>query len=379
MGMADRLSSCPSCGRTLDRAPTEAGRCGHCQAPLPGASGRRRPVSTRADALTPGSSPGISHVSLSEASQHLQGPARDLAEEVARARTDPRRAFGHFLILSELGKGGMGVVFRAWDDRLKRLTALKTLGSAGDAQAIKRFQREAEAVARLRHPGIVSVFEAGELGGQQFLAMEFIEGRTLEQRLQGVRVEGSTHPDDGEGSRSRKTRIALHKALEAVRDAARAVHYAHEQGVIHRDLKPQNIMLDRADRAHVLDFGLALVNDSQDARITKAGTRIGTLAYMSPEQATGQPLDARSDVWSLGATLYTVLTNRCPFEAESELALLAALTSVDPSPPSAHNPRARGDLDVICLRCLEKEREKRYPSAAALADDLDRHLAGEPI
>ncbi|MBI3723722.1 tetratricopeptide repeat protein, partial [bacterium] len=285
-----------------------------------------------------------------------------MALEVEQARADPARAFGPFLLLSELGKGGMGVVYRAWNDRLRRVVALKTvIKEDADEESALRFQREAEAVARLRHPAIVSVYEAGEISGKQYLAMELVPGASLAARLRG------------------DAKLALTKALEALRDVARAIHYAHEQGVIHRDLKPQNIMIDKEDRPHVLDFGLARLSDR--SKLTKTGATMGTPAYMPPEQAgaTEAEIDERSDVYSLGATLYHVLTGRPPFEGQSEVAVIAALLTKDPVPPGTLNPRAKGDLETIALKCLEKEREKRYASAEALARDLEAYLGGDPI
>ncbi|MBI3724645.1 protein kinase [bacterium] len=286
-----------------------------------------------------------------------------LHNEVKAARADPKKRFGRFLLLSELGRGGMGIVYRAWDDRLKRVMALKTIlpGDEAGKAAIKRFYREAEAVARLRHPGIVAVHEVGELEGRHFLVMDLVDGASFEKRL--------------------RAKLPLTKGLEVLRDVARAVHYAHEQGVVHRDLKPQNVMIDQGGRAFVLDFGLARVRDSGDAsKITKTGAALGTPAYMPPEQCgeSGHAVDERSDVWSLGATLYHVLAGRPPFTG-SPLQLMAQVVSRDPVPPGSLNARARGELETICLKCLEKEKEKRYASAAALADDLDAYLAGEPI
>ncbi|MBI3726161.1 protein kinase, partial [bacterium] len=293
----------------------------------------------------------------------------DLASEIARARADPARAFGPFLLLSELGKGGMGVVYRAWNDRLRRVVALKTIlpGGTVDAEAIKRFQREAEAVARLRHPNIVGIHEAGEISGRHYIAMDFVSGRTLERRLESKKA--------GE-------RLPLTRALEALRDVARAVHYAHGQGVIHRDLKPQNILLDASDRPFVLDFGLARVRElGEKNRLTRTGAALGTPAYMPPEQTEGgsAEMDERSDVYSLGATLYHVLTGRPPFQGETELNVLTAVLTKDPVPPSKLNSRAAGDLETICLKCLEKEKERRYPTAEAFGREIDRYLAGEPI
>ncbi|MBI3725292.1 protein kinase, partial [bacterium] len=286
-----------------------------------------------------------------------------LAAEVEKAKTDPKRAFGRFLLLGELGKGGMGVVYRAFDQKLKRAVALKMIlpGADSSADLVRRFYREAEAVARLRHPNIVTVHEAGESSGKHYLAMDFIEGSTLATRLKG--------------------KLSLRESATLLRDVARAVHHAHQQGVVHRDLKPANIMIDREGTPFVLDFGLASLGDGR-TRITKTGAGVGTPAYMSPEQADGGTdgaVDHRSDVYSLGATLYHAITGKPPFEAESDFKVLAALLTREPSRPSAINPETAGDLETICLRCLAKDRTKRYPTAAALANDLDRFVAGEEI
>ncbi|MBI3724363.1 tetratricopeptide repeat protein [bacterium] len=287
-----------------------------------------------------------------------------IALEVEKARADPKRALGRFLLLTELGKGGMGTVYRAWDERLRRVVALKTLRPGDVGTRSERFEREAEVIARLRHPNIVAIHDAGEIDGQAYIAMELVLGSSLAQRL--VATE-------------RTPKIPLTKALEVVRDAARAVEHAHEQGVVHRDLKPQNIMIDRTGRAVVLDFGLAKLRD-QGSSLTKTGTTLGTPAYMPPEQAGGsKTIDARSDVYSLGATLYHVLTGKTPFEGDTEYNVLAAVVMREPDPPGLVNPRVAGDLETICLRCLEKEPEKRYQTARELADDIDRYLAGDPI
>jgi serine/threonine-protein kinase len=190
--------------------------------------------------------------------------------------------------------------------------------------------------------------------------MQFVEGRTLAQRIKD------------------RQKLPLNKALEAMRDVARALGHAHGQGVLHRDLKPQNILLDAQDRPHVLDFGLAQLNDS-GTKLTATGAMLGTPAYMPPEQANSEKTDERSDVYSLGATLYYVLTARPPFEGSTPLNVMHAVLRKTPEPPSRLNPRAAGDLDTITLRCLEKDPARRYPSASELAEDLERHLAGDPI
>jgi serine/threonine-protein kinase len=285
----------------------------------------------------------------------------DLASEVNAARADPARLFGPFVLLSKLGEGGMGVVHRAWDERLKRVVALKTLfpGDVSDQVAL-RFQREGEAVARLQHPSIVSIHEVGEVKGRRYLAMELVAGKTLLRCL-------------GEGS------LPLSEGVAAMREVARALQHAHARGVVHRDLKPQNIMIDPAGRPHVLDFGVARILDRK-TRLTRTGMVVGTVAYMPPEQAgTGEPMDERSDVYSLGATLYHVLTGRPPFHGSNELNVIAALCTRAPERPSSLNPSVSAGLEAICLRCLEKEPGRRYPSADALALDLERYIAGGPV
>jgi hypothetical protein len=293
-----------------------------------------------------------------------RAPAPDLDREIAAARADPSRRFGHFLLLSQLGQGAMGVVHRAWDEKLHRIVALKTLLATGDPTAIKRFRREAEAVARLKHPHIVSIHEVGETAGKHWLAMDLVTGKTLKRRLQPVGEE---------------KRIPLATAVRALRDVARAVQHAHDQGVLHRDLKPENLILDESDHARVLDFGLALVRGTKST-LTKTGASVGTPSYMPPEQAFGEGVpDERSDVYSLGATLYHVLTGNPPFEGPSEVSILAAVVTKDPVRPRRIDPTIPADLETICLECLEKSPAKRYASAGALADDLERYLAGEPI
>ncbi len=287
--------------------------------------------------------------------------AEGLEAEVAAARADTRRVFGPFLLLGELGKGGMGVVYRAWDERLRRVVAIKTLLDP-DATSVQRFEREAQALAKLRHPGIVGVHGVGNVAGRHYLAMDFVEGAPL-ANLVGPRASG---------------RLPLTHALEVVRDVARAVHAAHEQGVIHRDLKPANVIVEPSGRAVVLDFGLAKVRGA--ANLTRSGATMGTPAFMAPEQVGDQgDADARTDVYALGAILYNVLTGRPPFVGPSEINIITALVNRDPVPPSELNARAAGDLETICLRCLEKDPSRRYATARDVAAEIERHLSGEPI
>ena len=281
--------------------------------------------------------------------------------EVKEAQADPRRAFGRFVIVSELGRGGMGIVYKAWDDSLGRLVALKLLHADADATAVERFHREALAVARVRHPSIVSVHDAGLIAGRPFLAMDFIDGAPLDKRI------GSAPPLDHA------------RRIEIVREVARAVHHAHEKGIIHRDLKPQNIMLDGASHPYVMDFGLALVRGAQRG-ITRTNATLGTPSYMPPEQVEGGgEVDARSDVYALGATLYHVIAGRPPFVGPTDVSVITAVLTKDPVPLSNFNRRALGDLDTIAARCLEKSPERRYATAADVAEELERYLHGRPI
>ena len=337
---------CPSCRTVwpLPDPPPERPHCPNCRVPLV------RPTPTRAE--TPAGGRGAPFPTLAP------------LPEVEQARLDPRRRFGQFVILGELGKGGMGVVYKAWDDRLRRTVALKLL-LAGDAneEAKGRFQREAQAVARLRHPAIVAIHDVGEVQGRSYIAMDYIDGAPLDRRLSGEKA------------------LTLEAAVAILSKVARAVHYAHEQGVVHRDLKPANIMIDANDQPLVLDFGLAKVEGSKSLA-TREGSVIGTPNYMPPEQVGASAtasIDARSDVYSLGATLYHLITGKPPFEGPSEINVVTQLLMHEAPAPSALNRRATGDLDTISAKCLEKEPARRYKTAAELADELDRYLAGEPL
>ncbi|MBI3273050.1 MAG: protein kinase [Planctomycetes bacterium] len=279
-------------------------------------------------------------------------------------------SFGRYRLLKELGRGGMGVVHKAWDCELKRVVALKLLlGESGaSADDVERFQREARAAGRLRHPNIVQVHDVGTCDSRHFFTMDFIEGESLD---------------------SAKGRLAPRKFLETLRDVARALHAAHEAGVIHRDVKPANILLDPAGRPYVSDFGLAKeVREGAAGRgTTLTGTVMGTPYYMSPEQAQGRisAIGAPSDLWSLGVMLYEHLTGRMPFEGENPLRILMAIQLSDPplpcktQPPGSAGRRVHRDLETVCMKCLEKDPSRRYPTAGALADDLTRFLDGEAI
>jgi serine/threonine protein kinase len=260
-----------------------------------------------------------------------------------------------------LGRGGMGLVFKARQTSLKRDVALKIVvtGAHAGAHERARFRTEAEAVARLQHPGIVQVYEVGEQAGCPYLALEYVGGGSLEGQLGG-------------------TPVPPRRAAGLVLDLARAVQHAHERGIVHRDLKPANVLLTEAGVAKVADFGLAKLLDVGRGR-TQTGAVLGSPSYMAPEQAWGKVRDIgpAADVYALGAILYELLTGRPPFVGASTLETLDQVRTHDPAPPQALQPKVPADLAAVCLRCLEKEPARRYPSAAALAGDLDRFLRGE--
>ena len=277
------------------------------------------------------------------------------------------RRVGDYELLEELGRGGMGVVYRARQISLGREVAIKFLlhGALAGDQAMARFRAEAEAVAGLRHPNIVVIHEIGEDRGRHFQAMELVKGRSLA----GV---------------SRESPLPAARAARYLRSIADALHYAHEKGIIHRDLKPANVLIDHRDEPLVGDFGLAKrIQETPSAQasveLTLTGQVVGTPAYISPEQAAGVAVDARSDVYSLGALLYDLVTGRPPFVGESATQVLRQVMEVEPVAPRLLNPSLPGDLETICLKCLEKEPARRYNSARSLAEDLGRFLRDEPI
>lgn len=271
--------------------------------------------------------------------------------------------FGDYELLEEVGRGGMGIVYRAHQRSLDRMVAVKMLlrRDLATAADLTRFQSEAEAAARLDHPGIVSIFEVGECSGHPFYSMRFIEGTTLSKML-------ASGP------------MAPREAASILARVAEAVDAAHRRGVLHRDLKPSNILIDAAGSPLVSDFGLAK-RIEEDRDVTHTGAILGTPCYMSPEQAAGSRGDVgpTSDVWSLGAILYQTLTGRPPFQASNPMDTLLAVLESDPPLPRSLNAGVDRDLEMIALKSLQKPQDLRYASAAALAADLRSFLAGEPV
>lgn len=306
------------------------------------------------------------------------------------------RPFGDYELLEEIGRGGMGVVFRARQKSLDRIVAVKMIlrGALASTADLARFRSEAESAARLNHPHIVPVYEVGQVSGQPYFSMNLVEGTTLAKRL----AEGPLSPRE---------------AAELLAPIAAAIAEAHQQGVLHRDLKPSNILIDEEGRPYVTDFGLAkrvpidsmvaaepdsrspgMEPDSQSSAlqkrprptaplpsVTEVGAILGTPGYMAPEQAAGRrgTVTTATDIYSLGAILYAMLTGRAPFQAASPIDAVLMVLEQDPPSPRVLNQRVDPDLEMIALKCLQKPAELRYASASELAADLNAYLAGEPI
>ena len=272
--------------------------------------------------------------------------------------------FGDYELLEEIGRGGQGVVYRARQKSLKRTVALKVIGLGHWATEahLKRFRREAEAAASLDHPNILPIYEVSEgEDGLPFFSMKFAPGGSLLDAAPALR-------NDPRRSAALMTKVA------------RAVYYAHSHGILHRDLKPGNILLDDRGEPMVSDFGLAKLIEP-DSNLTQSVVTMGSPNYMAPEQAAGHSREATTavDVYSLGAILYELLTGRPPFQAESTGKTIRLVLETDPISPVVHNPSVPPDLATICLKCLEKEPARRYASAELLAQELDRFCRGEPI
>ena len=277
----------------------------------------------------------------------------------------PGQAIGDCTILEVLGRGGMGIVYRAEQRELGRAVALKRLppGTLDDDPGAARLRHEASVVARLQHPHIVTLYDVGLHDGQPYLLMQLVEGTTLAKLLA-----------DGP--------LPARRAAEILAPVCRAIAYAHDRGVLHRDLKPSNILIDAEGRPLVADFGLAkLTAPGYDPSLTPTGAILGTPSYMSPEAAVAGvgPVGPASDVYGLGAILYHGLTGRPPFQAASAFDTIRLVLESDPILPRALNPRVDPDLEMVALKCLQKEPGQRYRSASAMADDLDAYLAGDPV
>jgi WD40 repeat protein/tRNA A-37 threonylcarbamoyl transferase component Bud32 len=304
-------------------------------------------------------------------------PAPSAQPAPGRANVVPR--IGDFEILHELARGGMGVVYRARQISLGREVALKMIltNKSTSPLTLRRFQTEAEAAAHLDHPNIVPVYEVGQIEGDPYFTMKLVEGGSLSSRLAEYGLRGS-----GKGPRlgQAEVRATLRRSVGLLATVARAVHHAHLRGILHRDLKPGNILLDGEGRPMVADFGLAKRFD-QDTNLTQSLTVLGTATYMAPEQARPRKdgLTTATDVYSLGAIFYELLTGRPPLVGNTPFDTLLKVSQEQPVPPRQRNPNVPRDLELICLKCLDKDPAGRYASALDLAEDLERWLAGDTI
>jgi serine/threonine-protein kinase len=373
---ASKVPTVGPSGETIDRAPEPPGEVGDgvpdtftADLPPPAERAADTPAPSRVD-----TSPAHKDQAVDSASAPLTPPP---PSGVARGRgsSTPRPvavirgeevgwpAVAGYEVLEVLGRGGMGVVYKARDVALDRLVALKMIlaGAHAAPQHLARFRTEAQAVARLHHPNIVQIYEVGQQDGLPYVALEFVDGGSLAQKL--------AHDPQ-----------PIRWTAQTVEALARAVHSAHERGVVHRDLKPGNVLLAADGTPKITDFGLAKRLEAASDQ-TQSGEIMGTPQYMSPEQAAGdnKAVGPLSDVYSLGVILYKALTGRPPFVGETLMDTLEQVRTVEPLPPARLQLKVPRDLDTICLKCLQKEPARRYASARELADDLKRFLDGEPI
>src|SRR5437870_6338646 len=271
--------------------------------------------------------------------------------------------FGDYELLEEIGRGGQGVVYRARQESLNRIVALKVIGLSHWATEahVKRFRLEAEAAASLNHPRIVPIYEVGERDGSCYFSMQFIEGGQLDEVV-------------------KREPMPIRRAVELIANVARTVHYAHEHGILHLDIKPGNILLDAKGEPHLTDFGLARLLETKST-VTHTMDVLGTPSYMAPEQARGQneQLTSSTDVYGLGAVFYQLLTGHPPFAGGTTYETVRLVVETEPRQPRLWNPKIDRDLSTICLKCLEKDPHRRYASALALAEDLEHWLRHEPI
>ena len=298
------------------------------------------------------------------ASTKADDPGRSASPIPATARfAEMLGELGDYELLEEVGRGGQGVVFRARQKSLNRTVALKviSLGQWASKAHLKRFRREAEAAASLDHPSIVPIYEVGERDGSCYFSMKFVEGGQLDEV-------------------SRRAPVSIRQAVELIAKLARTVHYAHAHGILHRDIKPGNILLDAQGEPHLTDFGLARLVETEST-VTRTLEVLGTPSYMAPEQAVGNnaKLTSATDVYGLGAVLYQLFTGHPPFAGGTTFETVRLVLDTEPRPPRLLNPKIDRELSTICLKCLEKDPKRRYASALALAEDLEHWLRHEPI
>ncbi len=382
--MAADANRCPGCGAER-LANTPGGLCPTCLMRQAREADTIVPAdadgTTDPDLTGPGPAPVPGPNDVEATRAKTDGPANDATGDGTNESSEltstsdgsrssqvlPRGALvtylGDYEIEKEVGRGGMGVVYKARQVSLDRPVALRVIkaGILADDADVIRFQNEARAVAHLDHPGIVPVYEVGEHEGQRYLSMKLIDGGSLAERHASFRDDPLA-------------------AATLMIETAEAVQHAYMRGILHRDLKPANILIDAQGHPHITDFGLAKLIES-DVELTQSGAIMGTPAYMSPEQAAGRlgAMTLATDVYGLGAILYALLTEKAPFGGESVIATIDAVRTRPPEPPTKRNAEVPRDLELICLKCLEKDPADRYPTAGALAADLGRFAAGEPV
>jgi serine/threonine protein kinase len=311
-----------------------------------------------------GSSAGSASSSKKGGAPSSKSHIDDIPEEARAVESDLSRQLNQYILVKQIGKGGMGAVWKAWDRKLTRWVAIKFL-LVSDEEDVARFQREAKLAARLRHPNIAPIYEVGEAPAQQagqttrhYLAMEYIDGSSM----------------------ASATNLPINELLDIFMKVASGIEAAHKAGVVHRDLKPQNVMLTSDKWPYVMDFGLAKAIQAESS-LSVSGAIMGTPAYMPPEQAQGRldAIDGQTDIYSLGATMYAVLCKKQPFTGQTPMEILMKVCREEPAPPRSHNPEIPEAIEAVILKSMAKEKADRYPTAQALADDLKRYLSNQDV
>ncbi len=301
-----------------------------------------------------------------------------LADFVSIDSPPPLGTLGDYTLRRQIGRGGMGVVYEAWQNSVDRRVALKVLpaGIAADNKAFMRFMREARAAAQLNHRNVVAVYAMGQEEKAPYFAMEYIEGETLAQLIPRLK---HAEPESDTPFGTKECAGYFEAVAQVFADVTDGLQHAHAKGVVHRDIKPSNLILDQAGRLRILDFGLAQLEGQES--LTRSGDVVGTPLYMSPEQARQRTIrvDHRTDIYSLGATLYEMLTSRPPFKGKDHHDTLSQIMQRDPVDPRRINPRVPRELETIVLKCLRKDPDDRYGTAEALAQDLKRFARGDPV